>query len=96
MLPFLPCLETFHWDGPAPYRWTTLPGLIEPVVHNGASFRRPLKSVKINCKTAGNHIPNEILQQLAEFRDVNFELTAVIDGVRTTLFSQSTEFPSTS
>ncbi|PPR06402.1 hypothetical protein CVT26_004848 [Gymnopilus dilepis] len=96
MLPFLPCLETFHWDGPAPYHWTTLPGLFDPVVHNGASYRRPLKSVKINCKTISSHIPNEILQQLAEFRHVNFELTAVIDGVRTTLFAKSTELPSTS
>ncbi|PPQ95618.1 hypothetical protein CVT26_008650 [Gymnopilus dilepis] len=75
---FLPSLEKFKWEGRAPYPWDTIPGLLEPVVSNGLAHRRPLTSVKINCKSNPKHIqyiPTDITRRLTEFNDVKFELT---------------------
>ncbi|PPR06075.1 hypothetical protein CVT26_005281 [Gymnopilus dilepis] len=82
-LPYLPCLETFVWEGPAPYAWETLPGLIQPVVadsRDAASRCRPLKAVKITCIMDATdnvpYIPRESLRHLSGYRDVEFKFTA--------------------
>ena len=82
-LPYLPCLETFIWEGPSPYAWETLPGLLQPLVvdsRDTASRRRPLKSVKITCIMDATddvpYIPRESLRHLSGYRDVEFKFTA--------------------
>ncbi|PPQ95617.1 hypothetical protein CVT26_008646 [Gymnopilus dilepis] len=75
--PLLPHLEKFEWVGNKPYLWETIPGLLEPASHTGASYSRPLRLVSIHChEPPSAHIPDipmHVVRQLLEYPDVKFD-----------------------
>ena len=77
--PFLPYLEHFEWSGHTSYPWETLPGLLQPAANGSTSYRRPLKSVRIQCYedtvASIQYVPKDVMQRLLEFNEVKFEFT---------------------